>query len=172
MENHWVSSFLMERRFRRRLKSKRKKQQRERIRSAEVKLERKYKSISSNIKSYQDALQYFLPRNLAYLIFIAKNSPFYVDRLKKEEYKDYKYDVLTDNEYITFKYFKNIQNDNSAFFDKYRKNWLHILSDDRGENLNRSSVYPTVAEEMNAKMDEIMKNFKSDRRGMNEEYYK
>ena len=92
--------------------------------------------------------------------------------LEKEEYKDYKYDVLTDNEYITFKYFKNIQNDNSAFFDKYRKNWLHILSDDAGENLNRSSVYPTVAEEMKAKMDEIMKNFKSDRRGMNEEYYK
>ena len=26
-------------------------------------------------------------------------------------------------------------------------------------------------EEMKAKMDEIMKNFKSDRRGMNEEYY-
>ncbi len=92
--------------------------------------------------------------------------------LSREEYKDYEYDVLTDNENITFKYFKRIQNDNSAFFDKYRKNWLHILSDDAGENLNRSSVYPTVAEEMNAKMDEIMKNFKSDRRGMNEEYYK
>ena len=29
-----------------------------------------------------------------------------------------------------------------------------------------------LAEEMKAKMDEIMKNFKSDRRGMNEEYYK
>ena len=94
------------------------------------------------------------------------------DILSRKEYKDYKYDVLTDNEYITFKYFKNIQNDNSAFFDKYRKNWLHILSDDAGENLNRSSVYPTVAEEMKAKMDEIMKHFKSDRRGMNEEYYK
>lgn len=92
--------------------------------------------------------------------------------LARDEYKDYKYPVLTDNEYITFKYFQRIQNDNSAFFDKFRKNWLHILSDDAGENLNRSSVYPTVAEEMNAKMDEIMKGFKSDRRGMNEEYYK
>ncbi len=92
--------------------------------------------------------------------------------LTRDEYKDYKYPVLTDNEYITFKYFQRIQNDNSAFFDKFRKNWLHILSDDAGENLNRSSVYPTVAEEMNAKMDEIMKGFKSDRRGMNEEYYK
>lgn len=92
--------------------------------------------------------------------------------LARDEYKDYKYPVLTDNEYITFKYFQRIQNDNSAFFDKFRKNWLHILSDDAGENLNRSSVYPTVAEEMNAKMDEIMKGFKSDRRGLNEEYYK
>ncbi len=92
--------------------------------------------------------------------------------LSCDEYKDYKYPVLTDNEYITFKYFQRIQNDNSAFFDKFRKNWLHILSDDAGENLNRSSVYPTVAEEMSAKMDEIMKGFKSDRRGMNEEYYK
>lgn len=91
--------------------------------------------------------------------------------LSREEYKDYTYPVLTDNEYITFKYYKRIQNDNSAFFDKFRKNWLHILSDDAGENLNRSSVYPTVAEEMNAKIDEITKNFKDNRRGINKEYY-
>ncbi|MBO5064742.1 MAG: sulfatase-like hydrolase/transferase [Clostridia bacterium] len=93
------------------------------------------------------------------------------DVLSRDEYKDYKYPVLTENKYITFKYFQRIQNDNSAFFDKYRKNWLHILSDDAGENLNRSSVYPTVSEEMSAKMDEIMKNFKDNRRGINEEYY-
>ena len=94
------------------------------------------------------------------------------DVLSREEYKNYEYPVLTDNEYITFKYFQRIQNDNSAFFDKYRKNWLHILSDDAGENLNRSSVYPTIAEEMNEKMNKIMDNFKSNRRGINEEYYK
>ena len=93
------------------------------------------------------------------------------DVLAREEYADYTYPVLKENEYITFKYFQRIQNDNSAFFDKFRKNWLHILTDDIGENLNRSSVYPTIAEEMNAKMDEIMKDFKSDRRGMSEEYY-
>ncbi len=85
--------------------------------------------------------------------------------LKCEEYKDYDYSVLKDNEYITFKYFQNIQNDNSAFFDKYRKNWLHILSDDAGENLNRSSVYPTVAAQMNEQTNEIIKNFKENRRG-------
>ncbi len=94
------------------------------------------------------------------------------DVLSREEYADYTYPVLKDNEYITFKYFQRIQNDNSAFFDKFRKNWLHILTDDEGENLNRSSVYPTIAEEMNEKMNEIMKSFKEDRRGKNEEYYK
>lgn len=91
--------------------------------------------------------------------------------LARPEYADYTYPVLTDNEYITFKYYKRIQNDNSAFFDKYRKNWLHILSDDVGENYNRTPTYPTIADEMKAKTDEIMKNFKDNRRGINQEYY-
>ncbi len=82
------------------------------------------------------------------------------------EYTDYDFDVLKNNDYVQFKYFQNIQNDNSAFFDKFRKNWLHILTDDSGENYNRSEVYPTIAEEMNEKMDEIMSHFKSNRRGI------
>lgn len=91
--------------------------------------------------------------------------------LARPEYSDYTYPVLTDNEYITFKYYKRIQNDNSAFFDKYRKNWLHILSDDVGENYNRTPTYPTISEEMKAKMEEIVKDFKENRRGINQEYY-
>ncbi len=83
-----------------------------------------------------------------------------------QEYSDYDFDVLKNNEYVQFKYFQNIQNDNSAFFDKFRKNWLHILTDDSGENYNRSEVYPTIAEEMNKRMDEIMSDFKSNRRGI------
>ena len=86
--------------------------------------------------------------------------------LSREEYKNYDYDVLTENEYIDFKYFQRIQNDNSAFFDKFRKNWLHILSDDAGENYNRTPVYPTVSAEMSDKMDSIMKDFKINRRGI------
>ena len=82
-----------------------------------------------------------------------------------DEYPDYDYDILNDNKYVQFKYFQNIQNDNSAFFDKFRKNWLHILTDDSGENYNRQNVYPTVAEEMNTRMDEIMNAFKTNRRG-------
>ena len=83
-----------------------------------------------------------------------------------EKYPDYTYDVLKNNEYVTFKYFDRIQNDNSAFFDKYRKNWLHILTDDSGENYNRSKVYPEIADEYNQKLCEIQKNFKENRRGI------
>ena len=86
--------------------------------------------------------------------------------LEKEEYKDYKYPVLLDNDYITFKYFKRIQNDNSAFFDKYRKNWLHILTDDVGENYNRTPVYPTVSDEMKEQFDKIQADFEANPRGV------
>ena len=83
----------------------------------------------------------------------------------KELYPDYTYDVLN-NEYITFKYFEKIQNDNSAFWDKNRKNWLHILTDDYAENYNRTPVYPEIAEQYKAKMHEIMDDFKENRRGI------
>lgn len=84
----------------------------------------------------------------------------------RAQYPDYTYDVLTDNEYITFKYFDRIQNDNSAFFDKYRKNWLHILTDDPGENYNRTPVYPEISDKFHEKLDEIQKDFKENRRGI------
>lgn len=92
--------------------------------------------------------------------------------LANEQYKDYDYPILTENDYVTFKYFRKMQNDNPAFFDKTRKNWLHILSDDRGENYNRSKVFPTVAEEMNDEITNITNKFKDNRRGANPEYYK
>ncbi|MCD7873351.1 MAG: sulfatase-like hydrolase/transferase, partial [Clostridiales bacterium] len=83
-----------------------------------------------------------------------------------QQYPDYDYSVLKDNEYITFKYFDRIQNDNSAFFDKYRTNWLHILTDDSGENYNRTTVYPEIADQYHKKLDEIQKEFKENRRGI------
>lgn len=92
--------------------------------------------------------------------------------LNRSEYADYEYPVLQENEYITFKYFRKMQNDNPAFFDKTRKNWLYMLTDDIGENYNRQSTYPTIAEEMNEKMTEIMNGFKNNRRGINYDYYK
>ena len=91
--------------------------------------------------------------------------------LAREEYKDYTYPILTENDYVTFKYFRKMQNDNPAFFDKTRKNWLYVLNDDISESYNRTSTYPTIAEELNEKMDEVMKNFKENRRGINYDYY-
>ncbi len=84
----------------------------------------------------------------------------------KELYPDYSFDILSGNDYITFKYFEKIQNDNSAFWDKNRKNWLHILTDDAAENYNRSSVYPEIAEQFNNKLHEIADGFKANRRGI------
>ena len=88
--------------------------------------------------------------------------------LEREEYKDYTYPVLTENDYITFKYFDKLQNDNSAFWDKNRKNWLHILTDDYQENYNRTVAYPTISDEMHEKLDSIQKAFKENRRGITE----
>ena len=87
MNKNEISLFLMRRRFRRRLKSKSKKEQRNRRRSIDLKVEKKYREIASRIKSYQDALNQFLPRNLSHLIYEEK-SPFCVKKLKKEKYKD------------------------------------------------------------------------------------
>jgi len=84
----------------------------------------------------------------------------------KKMYPDYDYAVLNDNEYITFKYFDKAPNDNSAFFDKTRKNWLHIMTDDYQENYNRTVVYPEISEKMNGELQGIQKNFKENRRGI------
>ena len=84
----------------------------------------------------------------------------------KKMYPDYDYSVLNDNEYITFKYFDKAPNDNSAFFDKTRKNWLHIMTDDYQENYNRTVVYPEISEKMNGVLQGIQKDFKDNRRGI------
>ena len=88
--------------------------------------------------------------------------------LSMEEYADYDYEILTDNKYITFKYFDKIQNDNSAFWDKNRKNWLHILTDDYQENYNRTTVFPTISEKMGELLKSIQNGFAENRRGITE----
>ncbi|MBR3788577.1 MAG: sulfatase-like hydrolase/transferase [Clostridia bacterium] len=85
------------------------------------------------------------------------------------QYPEYDYEVLKNNDYVTFKYFEKIQNDNSAFWDKNRKNWLHILTDDYAENYNRTTVYPEIADQFNEKMHEIIDNFNENRRGIIEQ---
>lgn len=88
--------------------------------------------------------------------------------LSSEAYADYDYEILKKNDYVTFKYFRSMQNDNPAFFDKKRKDWLHILTDDTSESYNRTNVYPTIAEQMDNRIDEVMQEFKANRRGIAE----
>ncbi len=83
----------------------------------------------------------------------------------KDMYPDYDYEIL-DSEYLTLKYFDKAPNDNSAFFDKSRKNWLHILTDDYQENYNRTTVYPEISAKMNEELKGIQKAFKDNRRGI------
>ncbi len=83
----------------------------------------------------------------------------------KDMYPDYDYDIL-DSEYLTLKYFDKAPNDNSAFFDKSRKNWLHILTDDYQENYNRTVVYPEISAKMNEELKGIQKAFADNRRGI------
>lgn len=85
------------------------------------------------------------------------------------QYPEYDYDILKNNDYVTFKYFEKIQNDNSAFWDKNRKNWLHILTDDYAENYNRTPVYPEIADQFNERMHEIIDDFNENRRGIIEQ---
>ncbi len=83
----------------------------------------------------------------------------------KALYPEYNYDILNED-YISFKYFEKIQNDNSAFWDKNRKNWLHILNDDYAENYNRTPVYPEISDRFREKLHEITDDFKHNRRGV------
>ena len=57
-------------------------------------------------------------------------------------------------------------------FNLVRKNWLHIITDDSGENYNRADVYPEIAAEMKQAMEDAMDEFKANRRGVNKQYYK
>ena len=86
-------------------------------------------------------------------------------QIVKDMYPDYDYEIL-DSEYLTLKYFDKAPNDNSAFFDKSRKNWLHILTDDYQENYNRTTVYPEISAKMNEELKAIQKDFADNRRGI------
>ncbi|MGI6746031.1 MAG: sulfatase-like hydrolase/transferase [Acutalibacteraceae bacterium] len=74
--------------------------------------------------------------------------------------------VINNHEYVSFKYFKNVQNDNPVFFNLRRKDWLILLTDDKGESYNRKNVYPMVAQEMDERLQQVMNDFKDSRRGI------
>lgn len=81
------------------------------------------------------------------------------------------YDFIKNNDVLVWKYFKSMQNDNPAFFDKVRKNWLICLSDDKSESYQRADVFPAIASELKDTMDYWQKKFSKNRRGVNTSYY-
>ena len=80
--------------------------------------------------------------------------------------------LIKDNEYLTFKYFRSMSNDNPAFPDKRRKNWLICLTDDPSESYQRADVFPDMAKEYNSAISAWTKKFNSNRRGVYASYYK
>ena len=79
--------------------------------------------------------------------------------------------LIKDNTYLTFKYFRSMGNDNPAFFDKTRKNWLICLTDDPSESYQRAQVFPDIAKRLNDSISEWTARFKSNRRGVYKDYY-
>ncbi|MDE5616407.1 MAG: hypothetical protein K2I78_01310, partial [Clostridia bacterium] len=81
------------------------------------------------------------------------------------------YDFIQSQPYTAWKYFKQMQNDNPAFPDKSRKNWLICLSDDWGENYQRADMFPLIATDFNNTMQQWEKKFAQNRRGLSKAYY-
>lgn len=81
-----ISQYLSHRRFRRRLKSIDKKHKRNKRNIQIMNEDKTFLDIGKNIHSYDEAIKYFLPKNLAYLTGY-ENSLFYIKKLKKEKYK-------------------------------------------------------------------------------------
>ncbi len=81
------------------------------------------------------------------------------------------YDFIKDNDVLVWKYFKSMQNDNPAFFDKVRKNWLICLSDDKSESYQRAGIFPLISSELKNTMSSWQKKFQQNRRGVNIDYY-
>lgn len=79
--------------------------------------------------------------------------------------------LIKDNDYLTFKYFRSMANDNPAFFDKTRKNWLICLTDDPSESYQRAQVFPDIARNLDSSISEWTTRFKSNRRGVYKAYY-
>lgn len=90
-----------------------------------------------------------------------------VEELKKAcKYPD-KFDSypVSSSEYAQLKFFPIGKNDNPAFFNLKRKNYLFIISEDRSESYNATEVYPSIAEEMKTQIKNRTNYFKENQRG-------
>lgn len=81
------------------------------------------------------------------------------------------YDFIKNNDILVWKYFRSMQNDNPAFFNLTRKNWLICLSDDESESYQRADIFPAIAAELKAVTLEWQSKLAKNRRGVNTAYY-
>ena len=68
--------------------------------------------------------------------------------------------------FAKIKFLRFGSNDNPAFFNLKRRNYLFLTSKDRSESYNVYSVYPSLAEKMQGEISAVSKSFKENRRGI------
>lgn len=90
-----------------------------------------------------------------------------VSKLKEasafSDFDSYNFDP---NSFAKVKFLPYGANDNPAFFNLKRKDYLFLTSKDRSESYNVYSVYPSLAEKMRGEIQDITKSFKQNRRGI------
>lgn len=79
--------------------------------------------------------------------------------------------VAVDGKTYNFKYYPSVNSENTAFFDQVYRNYLFNLTIDPAEGYNTSMIHPEVADKLAKQLAAFRKELKSNRRGVNKEYY-
>ena len=127
---------------------------------------------SENIKSVSYAMtkEYALDKIVGQNIKVISNTGKSETYVMTEDMAN-NYDFIRDNDILVWKYFRSMQNDNPAFFNLTRKNWLICLSDDESESYQRADIFPAIAAELKAVTLEWQSKLAKNRRGVNTAYY-
>ena len=127
---------------------------------------------SENIKSVSYAMtkEYALDKIVGQNIKVISNTGKSETYVMTEDMAN-NYDFIRDNDILVWKYFRSMQNDNPAFFNLTRKNWLICLTDDESESYQRADIFPAIAAELKAVTLEWQSKLAKNRRGVNNAYY-
>ncbi|MDE7070739.1 MAG: sulfatase-like hydrolase/transferase [Clostridia bacterium] len=125
----------------------------------------KIKSVSYAIPK-SEALDMIVGSEVKIINSLGKTETYVVTEEMAESY-----DFIQSQPYTVWKYFKQMQNDNPAFPDKSRKNWLICLNDDWGENYQRADMFPLIAKDLKDTMTQWESKFAKNRRGLSQAYY-
>lgn len=127
---------------------------------------------SENIKSVSYAMtkEYALDKIVGQNIKVISNTGKSETYVMTEDMAN-NYDFIRDNDILVWKYFRSMQNDNPAFFNLTRKNWLICLTDDESESYQRADIFPAIAAELKAVTLEWQSKLAKNRRGVNTAYY-